>query len=52
MTWPAAAVAVARRPDQASSTLRPSLRLAGSARIVNVGSGSGPHGDPTFGLAW
>lgn len=31
-------------------TLLPSLRLAGSARIVNVGSGSGSHGDPTFGL--
>ena len=30
--------------------LLPALRLAGSARIVNVGSGSGSHGDPTFGL--
>ncbi|MFN8620132.1 MAG: SDR family NAD(P)-dependent oxidoreductase [Chloroflexota bacterium] len=28
----------------------PALRRAGSARIVNVGSGGGSHGDPRFGL--
>jgi NAD(P)-dependent dehydrogenase (short-subunit alcohol dehydrogenase family) len=28
----------------------PALRRAQSARIVNVGSGSGSHGDPQFGL--
>lgn len=29
----------------------PALRRSDDARIVNVGSGSGSHGDPTFGLA-
>lgn len=29
----------------------PALARAGSARIVNVGSGSGSHGDPQFGLS-
>lgn len=29
----------------------PALRRSADARIVNVGSGSGSHGDPTFGLA-
>lgn len=31
-------------------TLLPAMRRPVSARIVNVGSGSGSHGDPTFGL--
>ena len=31
--------------------LLPALVRAGSARIVNVGSGSGSHGDPRFGLS-
>lgn len=31
--------------------LLPALVRAGSARIVNVGSGSGSHGDPQFGLS-
>ncbi|MDR7253300.1 NAD(P)-dependent dehydrogenase (short-subunit alcohol dehydrogenase family) [Nocardioides sp. BE266] len=30
--------------------LLPALARAGSSRIVNVGSGSGSHGDPQFGL--
>jgi NAD(P)-dependent dehydrogenase (short-subunit alcohol dehydrogenase family) len=31
--------------------LLPAMRRSASARIVNVGSGSGSFGDPTFGLA-
>lgn len=31
--------------------LLPALARAGSARIVNVGSGAGSHGDPQFGLS-
>ncbi|WP_374456855.1 SDR family NAD(P)-dependent oxidoreductase [Nocardioides sp.] len=31
--------------------LLPALVRAGSARVVNVGSGSGSHGDPQFGLS-
>jgi NAD(P)-dependent dehydrogenase (short-subunit alcohol dehydrogenase family) len=33
-----------------TQALLPALRRAGSARIVNVGSGAGSHGDPQFGL--
>lgn len=34
-----------------AQALLPALVRAGSARIVNVGSGSGSHGDPQFGLS-
>jgi NAD(P)-dependent dehydrogenase (short-subunit alcohol dehydrogenase family) len=33
-----------------TQALLPALRRAGSARIVNVGSGAGSHGDPQYGL--
>ena len=33
-----------------TQALLPALRRAGAARIVNVGSGAGSHGDPQYGL--
>jgi len=38
-------------PWRVVQALLPALRRAGHARIVNVGSGAGSHGEPRFGLA-
>lgn len=37
-------------PWRVIQAMLPALRRAGQARVVNVGSGSGSHGDPRYGL--